>query len=38
MLERRAFIGHTPSNSGTLAGIFNSRQSPTALLLVVSTM
>jgi hypothetical protein len=31
MSERRA-------NSATIAGIFNSRQFPTALLLVVSAM
>ena len=38
MSERRAFIRHAPSNSATIAGIFNSRQFPTALLLVVSAM
>jgi hypothetical protein len=38
MLEYRAFVGHTPSNSATVAAIFNSRQFLTALLLVVSTM
>jgi hypothetical protein len=38
MSERRAFIGHTPARSATIAGMFNSRQFPTALLLVVSAM
>jgi hypothetical protein len=38
MSKHRAFVGHTLSNSVALAGIFNSRQSLTALLLVVSTM
>jgi len=38
MLEHRAFVGHTPSNSATIAGIFNSHQILTALLLVVSAM
>jgi hypothetical protein len=38
MLEYRAFVGHTPSNSATVAAIFNSRQFLTALLLVVSAM
>jgi hypothetical protein len=38
MLEYRAFVVHTPSNSSTVAGIFNSRQFLTALLLVVSVM
>jgi hypothetical protein len=38
MLERRAFMGHTPSNSATIAGILTSRQALTALLLVVSAM
>lgn len=38
MLEYRAFVGHTPSNSSTIEGIFNSRQFLTALLLVVSAM
>jgi hypothetical protein len=38
MSERRAFIGHTPARSTSIAGIFNSRQFPTALLLVVSAM
>jgi hypothetical protein len=38
MSERRAFMGHTPSNSATIAGIFNSRQFLTDLLLVVSAM
>jgi hypothetical protein len=31
-------MGYTPSNSATNAGIFNSRQFLTALLLVVSAM
>jgi hypothetical protein len=38
MSERRAFIGHTRARSATFAGIFNSRQFPTALFLVVSAM
>jgi hypothetical protein len=38
MSERRAFIGHTSPRSSTIAGIFNSRQFSTALLLVVSAM
>jgi hypothetical protein len=38
MSEHRAFMGHAPSNSSTIEGIFNSRQFLTALLLVVSAM
>jgi hypothetical protein len=38
MLEHRAFVGHIPSDSATIAGILNSRQFPTTLLLVVSVM
>lgn len=38
MSERRAFLGHTPSNSATIAGLFNSRQFPTTLLPVVAAM
>jgi hypothetical protein len=38
MLEYRAFVSHTPSNYPTVAGIFNSWQFLTALLLVVSEM
>jgi hypothetical protein len=38
MLEHRTFVGHIPSNSATVAEIFNSRQFLTALLLVVSAM
>jgi hypothetical protein len=38
MSEHRAFMGHAPSSSSTIAGMFNSRQFPTALLLVVAAM
>jgi hypothetical protein len=38
MSEPRAFIGYTPSNSATNAGIFNSRQFPAALLLVLAAI
>jgi hypothetical protein len=34
MLEHRAFVGHTPPNSATIAGTFNSRQFLTALPVV----
>ena len=34
MLERRAFVGHTPSDFASIAGIFNFREFLTALLVV----